>query len=64
MTLSSPIHLSEGRDETRKYCHLFCFLGKNSVSDFKKKLCLTFDGDVDLDGGDVYDDDVQLFSHL
>ena len=31
MTLSSPMHLSEGRDETRKHCHLFCFLGKNRV---------------------------------
>ena len=61
------MHLSEGRDETRKYCHLFCFLGKNRLFlYFKKKLCLTFNGDVDLDGGDVYDDvgDVQLFSHL
>ena len=39
---------------------------EQSVSDFQKKLCLTFDGDVDLDGGDVYDDvdDVKLFSHL
>ena len=44
---------------------------EQSVSDFQKILCLTFDSDIDLDGGDldggdVYDDvgDVQLFSHL
>ena len=39
---------------------------EQTVSDFQKKMCLTFNGDVDLDGGDVYDDvgDVQLFSHL
>ena len=33
------MHLSEDRDETRKQCHLFCFLGKNRVFLIFKKNC-------------------------